>query len=470
MAAMIQKARIKIYVTAVLSLILTCQALGSISSRINSIIAGKDLKRVEFAIEVLDASTGKAVYLLNPNKPMIPASNMKIVTSAAALEILGNGYEFKTQIAMLGNTLVVIGGGDPLLCDKVYDAQNDRDSHWIFQDIIKALKSKNIKSIDGIIIDSTFFDDKRIHPSWPKQELNRPYACEISGLNFNSNCISINVKRVGSTASVSISPQTKYVKIVNQVTLKSTGNSAVGAYRNSEPNKLILKGKCRKETGFDVAIERPAMFFGFVLSEQLLAAGIKVDGPVSEKYVKNQPQIKTLKVYKTPLKDVLARCNKDSLNMAAESLVKTISAENTSGRINGERSHGFNLISRYLKNIGVNSEEYTLNDGCGLSRENRLSVNSISTVLLRVYHSKNYQLYKDTLAVGGVDGTIAGYYTESKYKGNVFGKTGYISGVRAFSGYTATDDGDYIFSILSSGGGSHVRAAINDIVKAIIDD
>lgn len=466
-ATMIINLRKKIFVSLICCVIACPVAMASVSSRIKSILYRKNLKNVDFGIEIVDASNGKVVYEKNSSKQYIPASNMKVVTSAAALEFLGSDYQFKTTLAMLGDKLIVIGGGDPLLCDSINDAKHGRGKYWIFNDIIETLKSKGIKSVGDVVIDSTFFDNSRVHPSWSRDELNRSYACEVSGLNFNANCVSINVKRSGSVARVSVTPPTKYITIVNQVKLKTTGNSAVGAYRNGVPNKYILKGNCRTETGFDVAIEGPAMFFGVVLSERLNAAGIKVGGKVTEKYVKNMTGIRILKEYTTPLTDVLARCNKDSFNMAAEALVKTISAENTNGKVNGEWKHGFSLISRYLGHIGIEDDQFILDDGCGLSRKNRLTADAISKVLFRMYNMDTRQIYIDSLAVGGVEGTSSKYFKEPKYKGKVFAKTGYIRGVRAFSGYVKTDNGDYIFSILSQGGGSYVRTAINDIVKAI---
>ena len=440
-------------------------AFASISSRINSVISRKNLKRVNFGIKVIDASAGKTVYKRNAGKAMIPASNMKIVTSAAAVELLGNDYKFVTRAGLLNGSLVVIGSGDPLLGDSL----SGKNRMQFIEDIINQIKAKGIKSLNGIIIDSTFFDDKRVHPSWSPNELNRPYACEISGLNFNRNCISLNVKNAGSHAQISVTPGTKYVKLVNQVTLKSTGGSAVGAYRNSRPNNLIVRGKVRKEVNFDVAIERPALFFGTVLAERLNKSEINHKGRVEEKYIKNKPGIEVLVEHVTALSDAMARCNKDSFNMAAEALVKTISAEMTTGRINGEWKHGLSIMGRYLNKIGIDSNEFNLDDGCGLSRRNLLSPNAVTTVLYRIYKTSNRQFYMESLSVGGRQGTAVKYFTEPEYQGRVFGKTGYISGVRTFSGFAKTDDGDYIFSILTSGGGAYVRNAINDIVKAIID-
>lgn len=460
----------KFFLLAVAGLLLVGSAFAGIGSRIEGIVSRKDCSRAKFAVHIVEADSGETVYSRYLHTPMIPASNMKVVTSAAAIRYLGADYEFTTKIGLLGKTLVVIGGGDPLLGDKTTDKKYSRREHWIFDDIIGVLKVKGVSRIDAIVIDSTFFDDNRVHPSWPVDQLNQSYVAEISGVSYNNNCVDFTISRVGSGTKISINPATSYVKYTNQVKATSSGSSAAGAYRTTVPNKLVLKGRCRTSTGFDTAIERPALFFGTVLKERLVRAGIKVGGSVSEKYVKKNPDIEVLRTYVTPMADVFERCNKDSLNMAAESLVKTMSAENTSGQINGEWPHGFAMIGRYLNSLGVSASEFNLDDGSGLSRKNSISPYAMTRVLLDVYESDDWEFYKRSLSVGGVDGTTRKYFRESKYKGKVVGKTGYIDGVRAFSGVVSTAKGDYIFSILTSGGSSSVRTGINDIVKAIIDN
>ena len=131
---------------------------------------------------------------------------------------------------------------------------------------------------------------------------------------------------------------------------------------------------------------------------------------------------------------------------------------------------GLELVAKYLTNLGIGPDEFRLDDGSGLSRENRLSAGTLTQVLRSVCTGKDRQLFVQSLSAGGVDGTIAKYFDESKYKGKVFGKTGYIAGVKSFSGLCQTPKGDYIFSILTSGANGETRAAINDIVKAIIDN
>ncbi|MHC4462744.1 MAG: D-alanyl-D-alanine carboxypeptidase/D-alanyl-D-alanine endopeptidase, partial [Planctomycetota bacterium] len=441
----------KLLVAALFTICLGGLAKADLAKRINGIISQPSQKKVQFSIHIVKADTGRSVYSHNAGKTLVPASNMKIITTAAALKYLGPNYEYKTTVGLRDDTLIVMGGGDPLLGDKVTDAKYGRKDGWIFQDIIAKLKRKRIRTVRDIIVDSSIFDDQRVHPNWPKKELNRWYACEVSGLNFNGNCIEITAKNTGGKVAVSVKPKTGFVKLINKVKPISKGSSTVGSYRQKKPNTIEVNGKCRKQAGpFAVAIERPAAFFGFLLAENLAKAGIKANGQLIEKTVGDDRKIRVLAEYNTPIADCLARCNKNSLGLAAEALLKTIGAYGKPGAKNGSWAGGQQLISRYLLALGINRGQFHIDDGSGLSRQNKLSANAITKVLSDVYKSRHWKLYKRSLAVGGVDGTVAKYFKEQQYKGKISAKTGYMSGIRAFSGVCSTEEGDYIFSILAN--------------------
>jgi len=465
------KARMKkLLVAAVFTICLGGLAKADLAKRIDGIISQSSQKKVQFSIHIVKASSGRTVYSHNARRALVPASNMKVITSAAALKYLGPRYEYETKVGLCDDTLVVIGGGDPLLGDKVTDAKYSRENDWIFQDIIAVLKRNRIKTVKDIIVDSSVFDDQRVHPNWPKKELNRRYACEVSGLNFNGNCIELTAKNTGGKVAVFIEPKTGFVKLINKVKPISKGSSAVGSYRQPEPNRIVVHGKCRKQAvPFAVAIERPAAFFGFLLAENLAKAGIKTNGQLVEKTVGDDRNVRVLAEYSTPIADCLARCNKNSLGLAAEALLKTISANSNPDGKNGSWAGGRQVISRYLLGLGIDRGQFHIDDGSGLSRQNKLSANAITKVLSDTYKGGHWRVYKRSLAVGGVDGTIARYFKEQQYKGKIFGKTGYMAGVRAFSGVCSTADGDYIFSIIANNTNSKTRSAFHDIAKAIFD-
>ncbi|MHC4665113.1 MAG: D-alanyl-D-alanine carboxypeptidase/D-alanyl-D-alanine endopeptidase [Planctomycetota bacterium] len=458
-------------ISAVFSLSLAAAAPADLAKQIDKIITQPSQKNVEFSIHILKPDGNKTVYTHNANLALVPASNMKIIVTAAALRYLGPDYQYKTEVGLCDDKLVIIGSGDPLLGDRVTDAAYGRAVGWIFQDIAEKLKKNGIKTIKDIIVDTTVFDDQRVHPNWPRNQLNKWFACEVSGLNYNDNCIEMTAKNTADKVVVSIEPKTSFIKIINQVVPVKQGSSAVGAYRQLEkPNTLIVKGKCKTQEGpFDVAIERPPAFFGYLLAENLLAAGIRTEGQLLEKAVDEDCDFEQLAQYSTPITDCLKRSNKNSLGLVAEALVKTIAAHSQGGT-NGSWKKGQQLISRYLLELGIEKSEFYVDDGSGLSRQNELSANAVTKVVSELYKSRNWRLYKDSLAVGGVDGTIRKYFREEKYKAKVFGKTGYIAGVKSFSGLCSTANGDYIFSILANNANARTRAAINNIVKTIIDD
>jgi len=398
----------KLLVAAVLSICLVSAASADLAKRIDSIIRQSSQQKVRFSIHIIKADSGKTIYGHNANRPMVPASNMKIITTAAALRYLGPNYEYKTRIGLCGDTLVVKGSGDPLLGDKVTDAKYNRQAGWIFKEITAALKQNGIKTVRDIIVDSSIFDDERVHPNWPKKELNRWYACEVSGLNFNGNCIDITTKNIGGKVTVLIEPQTDYVRITNKVVPIRKGRSAVGSYRQpGKPNNIVVNGRCRKQQGpFAVAIERPAAFFGYLLAENLGRAGINTEGQLIEKAVGRDCNCKVLIEHTTPIADCLTRCNKDSLQLAAEALLKTIAAGASPGGKNGSWQQGRELIRRYLSGLGIEKEEFYIDDGSGLSSQNKLSANALTRVLFDVNKSRNWRFYRDSLAAGGIDGTI----------------------------------------------------------------
>jgi D-alanyl-D-alanine carboxypeptidase/D-alanyl-D-alanine-endopeptidase (penicillin-binding protein 4) len=456
-------------ITTLLVALLAGTAPADLAKRINGIIAQKSQSKVKFSIHVIEARSGKTVYSRNAAKPLVPASNMKIIVTAAALKYLGPDYRYKTRVGLCGDTLAIIGAGDPLLGDSVTDAGKGRSPGWIFDDIAAKLKAKGIMTIKDIVVDSTVFDDQRVHPNWPKEQLNKWYACEVSGLNYNNNCIKLSAKNMGHRVRLSVEPKTDFVKLINRVKPVKNGKSGVGAYRNSESNKLLIKGRCKKQESAFVAIERPSAFFGFLMAENLGRAGIKTKGRLLEKAVGPDCDFKKLVEYNTTMKDCLKRCNKNSLGLVAESLLKTIAANSNGGK-NGSWAGGSKVLSQYLLRLGVAQNEFYIDDASGLSRKNQLSANALTKVLLNLYKSRNWDIYKESLAVGGVDGTIRKHFGESKYKGKIRGKTGYLFGVRSFSGVCTGSRGDYIFSIIANNANAHTLKVRNDIVKAIVDN
>ncbi|HIJ67830.1 MAG TPA: hypothetical protein HPP51_06045, partial [Planctomycetes bacterium] len=126
----------RIFTFCMLLFLVSGACYAGLSERIDSIIGGDSQNGVEFSINVIKAMSGKAVYSHQAGKALIPASNMKIITTAAALRFLGADYEYVTKVGLCDDTLVVIGGGDPLLGDEITDVKYEKEPGWIFEEII----------------------------------------------------------------------------------------------------------------------------------------------------------------------------------------------------------------------------------------------------------------------------------------------------------------------------------------------
>ena len=445
----------------------------SLVERINAILAQSSQKKVEYSICIVKADTGETLFEHDAKNPLIPASNMKIITTASALRYLGSDFIYKTKVGIQDSNLVIIGSGDPLFGDRTTDEKYDRQPGWILENIAKSLEDKDVNSIKDIIVDTGIFDNELVHPSWDAKDLNQSWSCEVSGLNYNDNCISVSLENVNGQINITLDPQTSFVTLINNVSAVSTGENTGGAYRNSQPNKLTIIGKCTSRVApFDVAIQRPAAFFGCVLAEYLHKKGISITGQFIEKVSVNQKGFEQIAEYKTPISDCIERCNRDSLNFAAESLMKTIAAYNNPDDCNGSWPRGAELMGEYLKELGIDENGFTIDDGCGLSTQDKISAYILIKVLLDVYKSSNWQMYKQSFAIGGVEGTgpVRKHFKEDEYKGKVLAKSGTITGVNALSGVCVTTNGDYLFSIITNKIVAGTRDSINDIVKAIIDE
>jgi D-alanyl-D-alanine carboxypeptidase/D-alanyl-D-alanine-endopeptidase (penicillin-binding protein 4) len=449
----------------------TGKVCADLGGRLDSIVASQTEGKVRIGVHILNPKTGSVIYSHNASTPLTPASNMKLITTASALHYLGPDFVYQTRAGLVGDNLAVIGSGDPLLGDKSTTEKVSFDPRWMLKDISGQLQTGNVTAVNDIIIDSTVFDDERVHPSWPKDDLNKWYACEVSGLNYNGNCIEIIAEDVGGRVQLTLDPQTAYVEIINKCTATSKGPDTVWGSRQPGSNVITVMGTCYKQCQpVRVAIDRPPAFFGYLLAEELKRTGITVRGRLVEKEVLNDNKFKTVAIYRTSLWDVLVRCNRDSLGMAAECLLKTVSASREPNGREGSWAGGRKLNSQYLLSLGIPPDQFIIDDGSGLSEKNRLTANALATVLLKLYRDQNWERFKQTLAVGGTEGTIEKYFGEPKYKGKVFAKTGYIGGVKALSGICVTPSGDRIFSIITNNTNGATRQAINDIVKAIIDE
>lgn len=464
-------------------------ARADLAGDIKPILQDKMLRRVEVGIQIVrlgsSADDAKAIYRLNANAPLIPASNLKLITTAAALDRLGGEFRFRTVLFQHDNDLIIWSDGDPSFGDAEMLKNVGWDVTTVYQRWAEMLRKRNIAAVRNVIVDDSIFDEEFVHPNWPGDQLHKRYVAGVGGVNLNANCVDflIQANRPGELVGYEMNPDTDYINVSNACI---TGNeNAIWLSRRPLSNDVILKGQTKTSLDIPVSvtIHGPPMFAATVLSEQLRRAGIAVSGAV----VRNRTMWEQLEdskspekegwtilaIHETPLAGVLARANKDSMNLYAESLLKRLGHE-VSGQ-NGSWENGRRAIGEFLKEVGVDEAEFKLDDGSGLSKENAISPNAIARVLTHGFHGRNSKIFMESLSVAGVDGTLEDRFRDSDLRGRVFGKSGFVSGVSALSGYIKAKDNQwYVFSILMNGippgTNSGAKLLQERIVQAIDDN
>jgi len=460
--------------------------LFAMCAQIDAAIAESKVAPGDIGIKIISVPEGDTLYEKNAEKLFIPASNNKLVTTAAALHYLGKDYKFRTFLyatgtlrkgGLLDGDILLVGGGDPNISGRFYGG----DTTAVFRKMIEQVKKLGIKKIGGsVIADDTFFDRQYIHPDWKDEKPWSWYAAPVSALSFNDNCIDFELTpaaKAGKPVSIRISPLTSYVTLYNKcVTTNNSKKHKWGYYRKSNTNEIFFSGRYytkAKPYNKWIAVYQPTLFAGTVFKEEMERQAVKVEGTV--RLVKDANEFREVEkkrvcVFKSSLVQAIEIANKRSQNFYAEQILKTLGAEK---KEHGTFQAGAAAVQDFMKEVGILPGTYSYRDGSGLSRFNKLSARQIAAVLEYMYRHKYSGQYVNSLAVAGSDGSLASRMGYAPLAGNVFAKTGSLaaSGVHCISGYIRCSSGrTAAFSILfnkSQKGRLDIRRLEEKILVAI---
>jgi len=454
-------------------------SVGDLSADISKAIDAPVLKLAQVSVKVVKLGTSskndQAMFELNPELPLTPASNQKLITTAAAIGYLGADFRFRTAVAIRGSDVAIVGDGDPTLGDLQLLRELKQSPDVLFDRWADALKSRGVDRVKRVLVDDSIFDAQLIRDDWPMDQANRPYVPEVSGLNFNANCLDVYLTRTPSDAvSVRSEPATSYVNLANS----SHVGPAHGVWLDRSPgtNNITVNGQLNATNTLPlrVTIHDPAMFTGVVFAEAVRLRGVGVEGVVErDKTVRdsilnnNQPSGWTIIAgHFTSLDRVIHHANKDSNNLYTEALCKRIAAKLTGKP--GTWADGTDALKKFVAGLNVPETSFAPVDGCGLSRANRASSSVFVAVLSHMFHGPDREMFLDSLSFAGIDGTLDDRFDE-QLKGRVFAKSGYIRGVSSLSGYLKTRDGDmYAFSILINGLPEGTNSQAKKVQEAIV--
>ncbi|MFT3786682.1 MAG: D-alanyl-D-alanine carboxypeptidase/D-alanyl-D-alanine-endopeptidase [Tepidisphaeraceae bacterium] len=450
---------------------------------LDAILHDDALKSAKASVQVVQLGQAReldrVVYEEKSADKLIPASNQKVITTACALETLGPDFQFRTALLRKDKTLALVGDGDPAFCDTQYVMYTSKlgvRTTTTFSAWAKGLKDAKLTKFDQLLVDDSVFDEELFNPNWPANQSNLEYCPEVSGLNFNANCLDVYLLLSGGeNVEIRPDPATPFIKITDVLTVG--GDHSVSLQRKANTNQITVRGVVNGSNTvkpFRVTIHEPALVAGNALRAAFTQGGVSIDGDVTRDRTirdaflqdKDKSGWSVLAVNQTPLLDVLRYTNKESNNLYAESLLRRVAA--TSGKP-GSRSGGAEALKAFVAKAGATADDVSPDDGSGLSKQTLASSRAFCAVLAYMFHGDHRDAYISTLAVGGVDGTLEKRFN-GPLKGRVFAKSGYVNKVRTLSGYLKTEAGEwYAFSILLNDitDGAKAKSVHERIVEAI---
>ncbi len=447
-----------------------------------------ELQSAIWGYYVKSVSDGEVIAAYNPMKSLRPASALKVLTTTAALSVLGPDYTFSTKIeydgvidgnGVLQGNLYITGGGDPTLATNRSDMATPYKA--VLNQWVTAIQQRGITKIEGRVIgDAGYFPDDMIPKTWIWEDIGNYYGAGVSGLNFHENrydLILSSGKTGAPTKIVNILPEVPGLQITNDV---ASGSVGVGdqAYIYGSPFNLacVARGVIPpNQSNFVIrgAVPEPAHYAAFCLQQALEQMSILVSQPattirqltLSDNY-KSQQRYMLYVNSSPPLSKIVYWCNKRSINLFAETLLREMGKKQYG---KGTIDNGVKAIKQFWQNRGIDLHGSILCDGSGLSPSNAISARQLTEVMASYATDINFNDFYKSLPVAGDasdDGFLKSFMNNKSSSGKVNAKSGYISNNRAYSGYIKTKSGRLLaFTVMVNN-----YSCSNSAVKKKIED
>lgn len=459
----------------------------SLASSLDRLIDSHPYERAFWGVEVVDARTERVLYERNAQRHFVPASNMKLLVTATALERLGPDYTYRTSLytngqlrdGTLSGDLILYGRGDPNISGRYTMGPTE-----IFSDLADSLAARGVQRIQGrLIADESYFDADYTRPDWEAYDLLWWYAAPVSALSFNDNSIDFTI-RPGSSGSPPIitgQPASRFYSLLNTARTRAKLDStsvALDFTRLPGTNRIIAYGDVAADAGEETesfAVVNPAAYTATVFLETLEASGISVANDTVE--VMSHPALSPVDSASTllaehvspPLEKVISSINQRSQNWHAEQLLKTL------GKVvlgKGSFDAGIAVEREFLSSIGVESDAVQIRDASGLSTSNLLTPHALTTLLRHMLRHRHGNLFFTSLPTAGGEGSLRSRFSEGVAAGAVHAKTGTIRNANSLSGYLVPTPADTLaFSVVVNNHGlesDQAVAAIDSVVSLVV--
>ncbi len=427
---------------------------------LNHLLKKPDYESAVVGIHITDLKTGDIIYDLNGDKLLIPASTLKLITSAAALEILGKDYRFKTQVAYSGKIkdetldgdLVIVGGGDPTLGSEYFEAY---EFYPHFLDVwAEKIKEAGIHQVNGnLILDASIYDSERIPDTWIWEDIGNYYGAGANAFTVYDNLFRINFsspKNAGElTRIISLYPEIEGLEVVNEVKSSDIYKDLAYVFGSPLDKMRVIRGtipKNRNSFTVKAAIPKPEELLANDLLLHLAQKGIFISGKILFEKTDSK-KINTVYIQESPaLSEIIKVLNYESVNLFAEHLLKQISAEKTGL---GNREKSIEIIRDFWKSKGLNTDKLVMEDGSGLSHFNAVTPEFFTEILKYMFNSEQNSATFINSLPGAGEGTLVSFNQSKFPANNIKAKSGSMTRIRCFSGYLKTNSGrEFCFSIM----------------------
>lgn len=458
------------------------QTVPELQSKIRQILLRPELRRGQVGVKIVSLDTGKTLFEENAEKYFMPASNMKSYTVAAALARLTPDFRFVTSVYAPGapdssgtirGDVIVYGRGDPTFATAFTRAETsapatDADYLKGLEALAEKIAAAGVRRIEGNLVgDESYFNTEPIPASWEWDDLQWYYGAEVSALTVGDNALDLRILPTvaGSPVTVQTLPANSVMQIINRATTAPAGTKRdIRVTKRLAQNVLEISGTMPADdkgySGF-VAVSRPAQLFAALLRRLLEQKGIVVTGQTRAVNFAERGNIplntsvltEVARLESAPLSVVAAKTMKPSQNLYTELILRALgeaAGDKTDPRRTSE-ARGIEAVQKFLTEAGIAPGSVVQQDASGLSRHNL--VTPASNVALYSFMSRHTyaQVWRDSLTIGGVDGTLRNRFAGTRAANNARGKTGTIAQVSALSGYVTTASGERLaFSVLTN--------------------
>jgi len=469
----------------------------ALAELIDGALDQSDVRAARWGVFVMSLNDGRVLYSRDADKPFTPASNMKVYTTAVGLDLLGADYRWRTSVyankqpdtnGVIEGDLMLYGRGAPDLISK---SKGDAPS---LAKLADQVYQSGVREIRGHIIgDNTYFRGELFGAGWQWNDIQWYFGAEPSALSIDENSVEVTIApaKQGSNATVVVNPSSSPVHLTNNtMTGARDATTSIGIMRDLSGNEVRVWGDFPVDghafSAF-LSVHDPALWAATLFKQALISRGIKVDGEgrARDFRARNSDQFDPQKAFELahedsePLGTIVHRTNKESNNLFAELILRTIgkergaSAPDPDPRKNRERGDdeaGTAVVRSWLESRGINTRALAIRDGSGLSRLDLVTPETTARLLAAMANTSSATTFHDSLPISGHDGTLSSRL--NKVAGRIIAKTGTLTYTHSLSGYaTAQNNETLVFSIMCNDTTSD-RAAlrtIDEIAAALAD-